>query len=284
MIGVSFEPSNRLKVNMRTLNQFAQKAPKKALLDVGNELLRLSQKEVPHDEGTLQNSGTVEEDGGDVLVGYHCVASHTKVLTADLIWKQAKDLFIGEKIISLDEHRSDFKKTRKIRVGEVLDNYTSYAKCFDVVADKGIITVTENHPFLARTNRKKGYEWLKLTELDKGAEIKFLTRQRLINMWTSSLDKVEVGTKDNNHAVIEDILPAGEVEISNLTTDPPTFISNGFISHNTPYAHRLHEHPEYKFQKGRKGKYLTDPLERNLVPFTRHLGKHLDDDLRSAVK
>jgi hypothetical protein len=35
------------------------------------------------------------------------------------------------------------------------------------------------------------------------------------------------------------------------------------IGYNTPYAARLHEHPEYHFQKGRKGKYLYDPIVRN---------------------
>lgn len=28
------------------------------------------------------------------------------------------------------------------------------------------------------------------------------------------------------------------------------------VSYDTPYARRLHEHPEYNFQKGRKGKWL----------------------------
>jgi hypothetical protein len=36
------------------------------------------------------------------------------------------------------------------------------------------------------------------------------------------------------------------------------------VGYHTPYAARLHEHPEYKFQKGRKGKYLEDPLKHNL--------------------
>ena len=35
-------------------------------------------------------------------------------------------------------------------------------------------------------------------------------------------------------------------------------ISVGF---NTPYAARMHEHPEYRFQKGRRGKYLETPLK-----------------------
>lgn len=36
------------------------------------------------------------------------------------------------------------------------------------------------------------------------------------------------------------------------------------VGYHTPYAARLHEHPKYKFQKGRKGKYLEDPLKHNL--------------------
>lgn len=35
--------------------------------------------------------------------------------------------------------------------------------------------------------------------------------------------------------------------------------------YHTPYAARLHEHPEYRFQKGRKAKYLQDPLLHNLT-------------------
>lgn len=36
-----------------------------------------------------------------------------------------------------------------------------------------------------------------------------------------------------------------------------------FAGYNKVYAARLHEHPEYHFQKGRKGKYLEDPIKMN---------------------
>jgi hypothetical protein len=36
------------------------------------------------------------------------------------------------------------------------------------------------------------------------------------------------------------------------------------IGFHTPYAARLHEHPEYKFKNGRKAKYLEDPINQNL--------------------
>jgi len=39
------------------------------------------------------------------------------------------------------------------------------------------------------------------------------------------------------------------------------------VSYNTPYAVKVHEHPEYKFGNGRKGKYLEDPFKRNETLF-----------------
>lgn len=52
------------------------------------------------------------------------------------------------------------------------------------------------------------------------------------------------------------------------------------VSYNTPYAAKLHEHPEYDFQKGRKGKYLEDPLKENLPAFR----KFYVGEIRKALK
>jgi hypothetical protein len=35
------------------------------------------------------------------------------------------------------------------------------------------------------------------------------------------------------------------------------------VSYNTPYAARLHEHPEYQFQDGRMGKWLEKTFEEH---------------------
>lgn len=70
MITVSIDAS-QLKINAKNLEKAMMNGVPKALLDAGHELMRLSQIEVPHDEGTLQNSGVVETDGNDVIVGYH---------------------------------------------------------------------------------------------------------------------------------------------------------------------------------------------------------------------
>lgn len=45
------------------------------------------------------------------------------------------------------------------------------------------------------------------------------------------------------------------------------------VGYNKVYAARLHEHPEYNFQKGRKGKYLEDPIKHNTEIFLEYVGR-----------
>lgn len=44
-------------------------------------------------------------------------------------------------------------------------------------------------------------------------------------------------------------------------------LDSGEVGYNKVYAARLHENPQFKFQKGRKGKYLEDPIKNNLQVF-----------------
>jgi hypothetical protein len=44
------------------------------------------------------------------------------------------------------------------------------------------------------------------------------------------------------------------------------------VGYHTRYAHRLHEHPEYNFKNGRKGKYLEDPIKHNLTRLSEIVG------------
>ena len=42
------------------------------------------------------------------------------------------------------------------------------------------------------------------------------------------------------------------------------FTDEYIVGYNKVYAARLHENPQFRFQKGRKGKYLEDPIKNNL--------------------
>jgi len=45
------------------------------------------------------------------------------------------------------------------------------------------------------------------------------------------------------------------------------------VGYNKVYAARLHENPQYRFQKGRKGKYLEDPIKNNIDVFRTYFEK-----------
>lgn len=59
--------------------------------------------------------------------------------------------------------------------------------------------------------------------------------------------------------------------------EPATTPEDGAaVVYDTPYAARLHEHPEYRFQNGRQGKYLEGPAVENR--------KELGDIIRKQVQ
>lgn len=57
---------------------------------------------------------------------------------------------------------------------------------------------------------------------------------------------------------------SGKVEPGNLADEQ-------IVGYNKTYAAHLHEHPEYRFQKGRKGKYLEDPIKNNLAVLLQYI-------------
>lgn len=52
------------------------------------------------------------------------------------------------------------------------------------------------------------------------------------------------------------------------------------VSYNTPYAVRVHEHPEFRFQRGRKAKYLEDPFKKNVSLFRSIISKRVNQGLK----
>lgn len=49
------------------------------------------------------------------------------------------------------------------------------------------------------------------------------------------------------------------------------------VVYDTPYAARLHAHPEYNFQNGRKGNYVEDPAMENKAELGGIVAKKVSD-------
>ncbi|SMP25109.1 hypothetical protein SAMN06265361_10518 [Laceyella tengchongensis] len=83
-------------------------------------------------------------------------------------------------------------------------------------------------------------------------------RTGLARFRSALLDGVIAGTEKMLALANEDVpLNEGTLLRSGVASFDESILS-GCVSYNTPYARRLHEHPEYRFQNGRKGKWLED--------------------------
>lgn len=60
----------------------------------------------------------------------------------------------------------------------------------------------------------------------------------------------------------------------------PQYMKKATVGYNTVYAARLHENPQYRFQKGRKGKYLEDPIKHNLAVFKEYVIEKIKEVMR----
>lgn len=109
----------------------------------------------------------------------YCVAPNTRVLTADLRWKPAREVRVGDELIGADEHVPGPKRHRRSRLAIVTDTQTFVSPRVRVVTDRGTIVVSANHPFLATRSSKvetHGYYWVEASRLVTGARIAFLAR------------------------------------------------------------------------------------------------------------
>lgn len=100
---------------------------------------------------------------------------------------------------------------------------------------------------------------------------------------------------DVRRATVEGLSDAAEFILEEANRDVPhdegTLMRSGTtsvdeskveaaVSYDTPYAVRLHEHPEYRFQKGRKGKWLEDTFKER----GRAAQDYIADKIRNALK
>jgi hypothetical protein len=84
----------------------------------------------------------------------NCVTPDTPILCADLTWRQAGDLEVGDRIVAFDE--DDVFRGRCYRTAEIVVNNPGVKSCVSVQTDLGDpIVASLDHPFLVRVPHKK---------------------------------------------------------------------------------------------------------------------------------
>lgn len=104
--------------------------------------------------------------------------------------------------------------------------------------------------------------------------------------------KADDGRKQGQQEAADELLRLSQAEVphdkgplqnSGHTEEAGDDILVGYGGSAAPYAARLHEHPEYRFQKGRKGKYLEDPLVKNLKVLQEHIEAGWNNGLQGGM-
>lgn len=99
---------------------------------------------------------------------------------------------------------------------------------------------------------------IKLTSVKwEGQKISSMVRNELVRTVDDTAEFV-LGEANRTVPHREGILQASG------DTDVDSANMRATIFYDTPYARRLHEHPEYRFNKGRRGKWLELTLIENI--------------------
>lgn len=102
-----------------------------------------------------------------------CAVRGTRVLTADLRWVQIESLVPGERIVGFDEEPPSAEVSRRSRIAVVEAVGRETKPCVRIVTDKGEITVSTDHLFVAKRDAGD-YRWFSPEELLPGHVIQHI--------------------------------------------------------------------------------------------------------------
>lgn len=114
-----------------------------------------------------------------------CVSGETRILTADMRWRRADEIAVGDEIVSVDEMTPGGKgQHRKMRTAVVEAVASMVAQTFKITFDDGrSVTCTDRHPWLSK---KAGCEsqWRSLSgrgnnvvgKLKVGTKVRWITK------------------------------------------------------------------------------------------------------------
>ena len=115
------------------------------------------------------------QPGGQALPFYACLASGTKVLSADTYkWIPVEEVSVGSTLVAFDEYKKDGEKLRKMRRATVTQNDATLQESFEIQTDRGTATVSSyNHKWLVSggSPTKHAWVWKTTEEIEVGDEI-----------------------------------------------------------------------------------------------------------------
>lgn len=102
-----------------------------------------------------------------------CTSPTTRVLMADLTWKMAADVVVGDRIIGVDEHVPGPNEWRKLQPSTITKSHHFTGPTVRVKTSRAPVDVSVDHPFLARLPQTgANFQWVEAKDLRDGMIIK----------------------------------------------------------------------------------------------------------------
>lgn len=110
--------------------------------------------------------------------GVNCVTPETRVLLADLSWKPAGELKLGDKLVGFDEQLGGRGRggSTKLRLSMVEIAERKMLPCYRIVTDRGEITASADHGFVAINKQNHTREWRLAKDLCVGDKLTWTTQ------------------------------------------------------------------------------------------------------------
>jgi len=116
----------------------------------------------------------------------YCVSPNTKVLTADLQWKQIGDLHIGQKLAAFDEERVDGRRSRRWQEATITGNALIRLPCYQIGLEDGTRLISSHaHKWLVFRNGVS--EWVETQNLRGDATLPSSLCQ-IADVWKTDAD------------------------------------------------------------------------------------------------
>lgn len=103
-----------------------------------------------------------------------CVDPKTPILMADLTWKTAQHVKVGDSIIGFNEEVPDGKRRRFYEVGTVTAAPVYYIPTVTVWTEQAPIAVSQDHKFLATPKGSTRPKWIEAKDLKAGDRIRYM--------------------------------------------------------------------------------------------------------------
>lgn len=166
---------------------------------------------------------------------FQCVEASTLILCADLTWKPAGDLKIGDELIGFDE-QAPTRRGRRYRRSTVTDNSIVEDRLLLVATDAGAVRCNANHPWLSRTNPRANWQWKDTKDLRPGNEVmRALTPWEVDRTWEAGW---LAGMYDGEGCLMLDKNKRTQLTISQRESETATKIHAELNARVNTYAYR----------------------------------------------